>query len=117
VGFAVDKVALEQVFREYFSFPFQSSFHQVLHPHNHPGQVKYFNWWPTCRVNPVGLHPPLFELKEKVPRQYPLIILVKVDWKEDKSVTNAFVKKTHSATQLRNNPSLGIHKRINGTIY
>jgi hypothetical protein len=37
VGFVVDKVALGQVFFEYFSFPCQSSFHQFLHHHNHPG--------------------------------------------------------------------------------
>jgi hypothetical protein len=31
VGFVVDKVALGQVFSEYFSFPCQSLFHQILH--------------------------------------------------------------------------------------
>jgi hypothetical protein len=36
VGFVVDKVALGQVFSEYFGFPCQS-FHQFLHHHNHPG--------------------------------------------------------------------------------
>jgi hypothetical protein len=40
VGFVVDKVALGQVFSEYFGFPCQSSFYQILHPHNHPGQVQ-----------------------------------------------------------------------------
>jgi hypothetical protein len=65
VGFVVDKVALGQVFSEYFSFPCQSSFHQILHPHNHPGQVPQANWWPTCRVDPVGLQLPLFELKKR----------------------------------------------------
>jgi hypothetical protein len=40
VGFVVDKVALGQVLFEYFGFPFQSSFHQILHHHNHPGQVQ-----------------------------------------------------------------------------
>jgi hypothetical protein len=40
VGFVVDKVALGQVFSEDFGFPCQSSFHQILHPHNHPGQVQ-----------------------------------------------------------------------------
>jgi hypothetical protein len=40
VGFVVDKVALGQVFSEYFGFPCQSSFHQILHHHNHPGQVQ-----------------------------------------------------------------------------
>jgi hypothetical protein len=30
VGFVVDKVALGQVFSEYFGFPCQSSFHRLL---------------------------------------------------------------------------------------
>jgi hypothetical protein len=34
VGFVVDKVALGQVFYEYFGFPCQSSFHQLLHNHH-----------------------------------------------------------------------------------
>jgi hypothetical protein len=38
VGFVVDKVALEQVFSEYFGFPYQSSFYQILHSHNHGGK-------------------------------------------------------------------------------
>jgi hypothetical protein len=33
--FVVEKVALGQVFSEYFSFPCQSSFHQLLHNHHH----------------------------------------------------------------------------------
>jgi hypothetical protein len=37
VAFVVDKVALGQVFSEYFGFPCQSSFHQFLLHHNHPG--------------------------------------------------------------------------------
>jgi hypothetical protein len=37
VGFVVDKVALGQVFSEYFGFPCQSSFHQLLHIHISPG--------------------------------------------------------------------------------
>jgi hypothetical protein len=37
MGFVVDKAALGQVFSEYFDFPCQSSFHQSLHHHNHPG--------------------------------------------------------------------------------
>jgi hypothetical protein len=40
VGFVVDKVALVQVFSENFGFPCQSSFHQILHHHNHPGQIQ-----------------------------------------------------------------------------
>jgi hypothetical protein len=35
VGFVVDKVALGQVSSEYFGFPCQSSFHQLLHNHPH----------------------------------------------------------------------------------
>jgi hypothetical protein len=35
-GFVVDKMAPGQVFSEYFGFPCHS-FHQILHPHNHPG--------------------------------------------------------------------------------
>jgi hypothetical protein len=37
VEFVMDKVALGQVFSEYFRFPSQSSFHYILHHHNHPG--------------------------------------------------------------------------------
>jgi hypothetical protein len=40
VRVVVDKVALGQVFSEYFGFPCQSSFHQLLHTHQyHLGQV------------------------------------------------------------------------------
>jgi hypothetical protein len=35
VGFVVDKMALGQVFCEYFGFPCQFSFHQLLHIHHH----------------------------------------------------------------------------------
>jgi hypothetical protein len=35
VGFEVDNVALSQVFSEYFRFPCQFSFHQLLHSHHH----------------------------------------------------------------------------------
>jgi hypothetical protein len=35
VEFVVDKVALGQVFSEYFGFPCQTSFHQLLHNHPH----------------------------------------------------------------------------------
>jgi hypothetical protein len=47
MGFVVDKMALGQVFTEYFGFPCQSSFHQILHPHNHSGQVQQSSKWPT----------------------------------------------------------------------
>jgi hypothetical protein len=42
VGFVLDEVASGQVFSEYFGFPYQNhSFHQLLHPDNHPGRVQY----------------------------------------------------------------------------
>jgi hypothetical protein len=34
VGFVVDKVALGQVFYEYYGFPCQLSFHRLLHTHH-----------------------------------------------------------------------------------
>jgi hypothetical protein len=38
--FVVDKVASGQVLSEYFGFPCQNrSFYQLLHHHNHPGQL------------------------------------------------------------------------------
>jgi hypothetical protein len=40
MGFVVYKVALGQVFSEYFfGFPCQSSFHQFLHNHHHLSSV------------------------------------------------------------------------------
>jgi hypothetical protein len=38
--FVVDKVVLGQVFSEYFSFPYQVSFHRLLHTHHHPELVQ-----------------------------------------------------------------------------
>jgi hypothetical protein len=35
VGFVGDTVELGQVFSEYFGFPCQPSFHQLLHNHHH----------------------------------------------------------------------------------
>jgi hypothetical protein len=40
MGFVVDKVALGQVFSEYFGFQSQSSFHQFLHNHHHLGLIQ-----------------------------------------------------------------------------
>jgi hypothetical protein len=64
VGFAVNKLVLGQPFSAYLGFPCQSSFHQILHHHNHPGQVQWANWWLTCRVDPVWLRPPVFKFKK-----------------------------------------------------
>jgi hypothetical protein len=35
VGFVADKVALGQIFSEYFGFPCQFAFHQLLHNSHH----------------------------------------------------------------------------------
>jgi hypothetical protein len=35
VRFVVDKMALRQVFSEYFGFPFQFTFHLLIRNHNH----------------------------------------------------------------------------------
>jgi hypothetical protein len=61
----VDKVALGQVFSEYFGFPCQSSFHQQLHNHHHhhhhhlsSGAGTIGQQWPTYQVDSVSLTPP-----------------------------------------------------------
>jgi hypothetical protein len=51
VGFMVDKVAMEQVFSDYFDFPCQSSFQQLLHNHHH---LSYGARWVLAAV-PSGL--------------------------------------------------------------
>jgi hypothetical protein len=60
----VDKVAPWQVFFEYFDFPCQSSFHQILHHHNQPRQIQQANEGPQCQVDLAGLHPALREFKK-----------------------------------------------------
>jgi hypothetical protein len=40
VEFVVDKVALGQVFSEYFAFPYQLAFYRLLHNHHHLGLVQ-----------------------------------------------------------------------------
>jgi hypothetical protein len=47
VGFVVDKVALGQVFSEYFGFPCQSTFYQFLH--NGEGKENIDTWRITVR--------------------------------------------------------------------
>jgi hypothetical protein len=55
VGFVVNKVAQGQVFSEYFGFPCQSSFHQLLrnHPHLSSGAGTIGQNWPQYK----GLSP------------------------------------------------------------
>jgi hypothetical protein len=55
-------------FLRVLQFPCQSSFHQILHHHNHSGQLQEVIQWPTCRVNPAGLHPHYANLKKLITR-------------------------------------------------
>jgi hypothetical protein len=60
----VDKVALGQVFSEYFGFPCQSSFHQLLHNYQlSSGAGTIGQHWPTYQVDS-SLTPPK-ETKKK----------------------------------------------------
>jgi hypothetical protein len=77
VGFVVDKVALGQVFCEYFGFPCQSSFHQLLHNHHHlSGAGTIGQQWPTYQVDSVSHHPE--KLKKKQLKGYIAFILIKM---------------------------------------
>jgi hypothetical protein len=51
VGFVVDKMALGQIYWEYFGFPYQ-----FIIPIYHPGLVQYANQWLTYQVDSVS-HP------------------------------------------------------------
>jgi hypothetical protein len=58
VGFVVDKVALGQIFSEYFGFPCQSSFHRLLHNHHRSsGAGTIGQQWLTYQVDSVSPHP------------------------------------------------------------
>jgi hypothetical protein len=66
VGFVVDKVALTQIFSEYFGFACQSSFHDILHHHNHPGLAKYAYWWRRSNDwTQLESPPPTIRIKKK----------------------------------------------------
>jgi hypothetical protein len=64
MGFVVDKVALGQVFSQYFGFPCHSSLHQILYPHNHLGACTIDQKWPTYRVDPVWTPSPTIRIKK-----------------------------------------------------
>jgi hypothetical protein len=56
MGFVVNKVALGQVFSEYFGFPCNFSFHLLLHSHLHPGLVQWassgqYSKWTQSHAN------------------------------------------------------------------
>jgi hypothetical protein len=68
VGFVVDKMALGQIFSEYFGFPCQSSFHQLLHnnPHHNPHHLGLYNR-PEVAAVPGDVSPtPLKKKKKKL---------------------------------------------------
>jgi hypothetical protein len=58
VGFVSVKVALGPIFSEYFGFPGQSSFHQLLHNHPHlsSGACTIGQKWPQYLVDLVPRH-------------------------------------------------------------
>jgi hypothetical protein len=58
VNFVVDKVALGQVFSQYFDFTYQSSFHQLLYNHHHlsSGGGTTGQQWPQYQVESVSPH-------------------------------------------------------------
>jgi hypothetical protein len=71
VGFVVDKLALGQVFSEYFGFPCQPSFHQLLHNHHLPsGAGTIGQQWPTYQVDSASPHPEKLKKKERKKRNY-----------------------------------------------
>jgi hypothetical protein len=63
MGFVVGKVALGQVLSEYFGFPYQSSFRQLLHNHPHllSGAGTIGQKWPQYK----GLIPTPLAIKKK----------------------------------------------------
>jgi hypothetical protein len=63
VVFVVDKVALGQVFSEYFGFSCQSSFHQILRHHNHPGQATVCQSLAAVPSGPSWTPPPTMKTK------------------------------------------------------
>jgi hypothetical protein len=64
VEFVVDKMALGQDFSEYFGFPCQSSFHQIPHHHNHPGQVTIGQSVAAVPSGPSWTPPPTKRIKK-----------------------------------------------------
>jgi hypothetical protein len=66
VGFVLDKVALGQVFSEYFGFPCQFSFHRLLHNHHlSPGAGKIGQIVANVSIIGLSLTPPQ-EIKKQL---------------------------------------------------
>jgi hypothetical protein len=58
-------VELGQVFSKYFGFPCQSSFNQILHHHNHPGQATIGQSVAAMPSGPSGTLPSTKQIKKK----------------------------------------------------
>jgi hypothetical protein len=68
MGFMVDKVALGQVFSEYFSFPYEFLFHRLLHNRHHLSSEAGTTGQIVAAVPSVlSLTPPLRNKKNKYP--------------------------------------------------
>jgi hypothetical protein len=74
-GICGGKVASGQVFSEYFGFPCHS-FHQILHPHNHPGAGTIGQWVADVPSGPSLDSPPTMQIKKKGRKQRTLLEFV-----------------------------------------
>jgi hypothetical protein len=70
VGFVVDKVALGQVFSEYFGFPSQFSFHWLLHTHHLPSGAGTIGQILADVPSGLSLTPPQETKKKRVTERY-----------------------------------------------
>jgi hypothetical protein len=66
MGFVVEKVALWQVFSEYFGFPCQFSFHQLIHIHHLSSRAGTIGQFVADVPSGLSLTPPQ-EIKKKLP--------------------------------------------------
>jgi hypothetical protein len=97
MGFVVDKVALGQVFSEYFGFPCQSSFHQLLHNHPHlsPGAGIIGQKRPQYK----GLSPTPLAIKKKLLCEY---------WCEEQTQNLLRRMKRYNITHLVYSEEVGV---------
>jgi hypothetical protein len=77
VGFVVDNVALGQVFSEYLGFPYQFSFHQLLHTHHLSSGAGTIGQLVVDVERGLGLTPPQ-ETKKKVHQSHILRMRVAI---------------------------------------
>jgi hypothetical protein len=75
VGFVVDKVALEQVFSEYFNFHCQFSFHRLLHTHHLPSGAGTIGQLVTDVASGLSLTPPQETKNKKLPERNKVVMV------------------------------------------